>query len=262
MPGADEARQELMDSSLYLAGKINDAIENPKGALEGAKRGFHDWRATIDPSATPQAATASGEFLRQFPIGLNQGELGFDVLSTLYGGAELKPLRLLRAARASTAAERAALRASKLGPWSPTAADYMARGVPEGMANYFAELYPMKGMGSHLWGRNKRLPEVLGGRKLPSAIVESPFNVLKPRDWTRGELYERHVNVDGQYSGGKVPARHGGGGWSGNKLGWERYGPLRSFWYGAPGPLKAAIITPVAAGAGAAVEYFDDEDER
>lgn len=146
-PAAALARDELMAESLAIGQKFSDAIDDPKAAIEGVKRGLHDWRATIDPTATPKAATATGEIRRQFPIGLNEGELAGDVLSLFYGGAELKPLRLARLARASTAAERAALRASKLGPWSPTAAHYMAKGIPPGLAEQFAT--PYEGWGHH-----------------------------------------------------------------------------------------------------------------
>lgn len=263
LPTAKDARRQARSDVTAIGQKVSEVWDDPRGAVEDAKQGFMNWREGIDPTATPKADTATGEWARRFPMGLNQGEFVFDVGTSVFGGAAVKTLRAPRLARGLSNGRRAARRPNTPRPGAPTAADYRARGVPEGMAEYFAEPYPMTGMGSHLWGRNRKLPKALGGGTLPRAIVESPFNVLKPRDWTRGEMYERHVNVDGGYYGGKVPARHGGGGWNGDDLGWERYGPLRSFWYGAPGPLKAAIITPVTAGAGAAVDYFyGQEDER
>jgi hypothetical protein len=75
-------------------------------------------------------------------------------------------------------------------------------------------------------------------------------------------MHELHFKVDPSFRGGKIPAEFGGGTWSGKDLGWTRYGRLGRYWYGAPAPLKAAVGTPIALGAGAAVDGFDDEDER
>lgn len=96
---------------------------------------------------------------------------------------------------------------------------------------------------------------------MPRPILESRFNVLKPRGLTTGEMHELHYNVDPKFGGGKIRAEFGGGRWSGKDLGWERYGRARRLWYGAPGPLKAAVWTPIAIGTGAAVDYSDREED-
>ena len=88
---------------------------------------------------------------------------------------------------------------------------------------------------------------------MPRAISDSPFFLLKPRDVSTGDFYQRHFQVDPQYGGGKIPAEFGGGRWSGKKLGWEKYGRLGRIWHGSPAPLKAAAGAGVV-GAGAAVD--------
>ena len=103
---------------------------------------------------------------------------------------------------------------------------------------------------------------MLGGGNMPRVILESPFNVLKPRGLTTGEMQELHFRVDPKFNGGKIRAEFGGGTWSGADLGWEKYGRPGRVWYGAPGPLKAAVGTPLAIGAGAAVDYFDGEEDE
>lgn len=73
-----------------------------------------------------------------------------------------------------------------------------------------------------------------------------------------GDMLETHVKVDPQYRGGRIPAEFGGGTWSGDALGWEKYDQLGQIWYGAPAPLKATAGGSVVA-AGALVDQLDDE---
>ncbi len=173
---------------------------------------------------------------------MNQGELIFDGASLVAGGPALKAVTGL----------------GKLGK-ATTAAEYMARGVPANLAEYFAT--PYKGMGSHYVPRRTKLPAALGGAPLPSWILDSPFFLLKPKGMTRGDFYELHFKVDPKYRGGRVPREFGGGGWSGAKLGWEKYGQAGRLWHGAPGLLKTTVGGGVV-GAGAMVDQLDSEGEH
>lgn len=131
---------------------------------------------------------------------------------------------------------------------------------PPGTAAYFAT--PYTGRGHHTVGRRSRFPAILGGGPVPPVIVESAILRLNPRDTTFGDFYELHYGVDGFYSGGKVPRRFGGGGWSGEKLGWRKFDPLERIWYGTTPTMKAAAGAGVA-GAGALVdEAWDEEQAR
>ena len=71
---------------------------------------------------------------------------------------------------------------------------------------------------------------------------------------TNGEAMVTHYLTDDRYHGGPLPEDLPGRGWSGRAQGWERYGPLGRFWYGAPTPLKWL-------GAGAAVGLGATADE-
>ena len=156
----------------------------------------------------------------------------------LYGGGEAKGLIEL-----GKASERVG------------AAKYLAQGYPAGLSDYFAT--PYKGMGHHYLPQRTKLPPWLGGGPVPPAISDSPFFLLKPRDVSTGDFYQRHFQVDPQYGGGKVPNKFGGGGWRGDALGWQKYDRLGRLWYGSPAPLKAVAGTAVV-GAGAAVDQVWD----
>jgi hypothetical protein len=212
---------------------IDRVGKDPKVVMNDLRRQVHEANARLNPGATKPADTFAGELRRNFGIGLNRGEVLFDVGSLLVGGAELKGMAELgllgRGGRASK---------------------YVARGYPPRIAEDFAKPYPHKGMGAHYYGRAEPLPKLLGGGPLPKWILDSPFNVIKPRGVDKGALYERHYKTDLQYHGGPLP---GGGGWSGRKLGWRKYGPVGRAYYGAPGPLKSALAGGLA-GVGAVVD--------
>jgi hypothetical protein len=156
----------------------------------------------------------------------------------LYGGAEAKGLAELGALSKDAAA-----------------AKYMARGYPKGLSEYFAT--PYEGMGHHFLPRRMELPAWLGGGPVPPIISDSPFFLLKPSNMTKGDFFERHFQVDPSYHGGNIPAKFGGGGWSGHDLGWQKHDRLGRLWYGSPAPLKA-VAGAGAVGAGAAVDQVWD----
>jgi hypothetical protein len=196
--------------------------------------GLRKFQIKVDPGASSPASTLAGEAIRNFHIGLNQGEAAFDAGSLLYGGAEAKGL-----AELGRASEEAA------------AAKYLARGYPKELSDYFAT--PYDGQGHHSLPKRTKLPAWLGGGPVSPIVSDSPFFLLKPSNMTKGDFFERHFQVDPHYGGGKIPKEFGGGRWSGKELGWQKYDQLGRFWYGSPAPLKV-VAGAGAVGAGAAVD--------
>lgn len=242
-PRGEAAWDQVFSAGKGVADYASKAFSEPKTVADDLGEGLGRLSARTDPRATPVAKTFGGEVRRNFDIGLNQGELAADVGLSLYGGGAAKNLLISR--RLSEAEK---------------AAEYVARGYPPGTAAYFATSYT--GRGHHTVGRRSRFPAILGGGPVPPVIVESAILRLKPRDTTFGDFYELHYGVDGFYSGGKVPRRFGGGGWSGEKLGWRKFDPLERIWYGTTPTMEAAAGAGVA-GAGALVdEAWEEEQAR
>lgn len=127
-------------------------------------------------------------------------------------------------------------------------AKFLEQGFNPTQADYLAA--PYEGMGHHFVPRRSGLP---------SFISDSPFNVLKPRDISRGDFYELHYKVDPHFNGTGLPPRFGGGSWSGKSLGLEKYGPVGRLWYGSPTPLKLTAGA-AAAGAGAGAYEYNEND--
>jgi hypothetical protein len=58
----------------------------------------------------------------------------------------------------------------------------------------------------------------------------------------RGQFYRQHFGLDDFYHGGRIGADFGGGGWSGQKLGWTKYNPAERIWYGMPDATKTVVV--------------------
>ena len=149
---------------------------------------------------------------------------------------------------------------------APTAETYIARGYDEDLAANFAQPY-VRGMGHHFIPRDFVLPDRVMGVPLPRQLVgqplprwysESEFNVLKPRGLTKGEMAELHYRVDPRYHGnGRGKTR-----WSGEDLGWEKYGLAGRLWHGSPGPLKDAVWMAGALPTSLAHHLAQEDDEE
>ncbi|WP_421932636.1 hypothetical protein [Phenylobacterium sp.] len=251
-PPGEAAWNHVLDAGGRAVDYVRTGISNPRSVAGDAAAAYRQARINLDPSATPKADTIGGEWKRGYEIGKNQGELAFDVGSTLYGGAVLKEL-------------------AGLGYMSKEAqiAKRLKQGFDPIQAEYLAE--PYEGMGHHNVARAYKFPEKIGplprpktivGQEPPEWFIESPFNVLEPRSISRGDFYELHYKVDPRFYGARMPKFERTGGWRGSKLGLEEYDGLERAWYGAPAPLKAAVGS---AGIGAgAVTYdgFDAENRR
>jgi hypothetical protein len=238
-PRGEAAWDRVFQTADGLVTGVGNAIAHPQSAINDAQSGLERQNVHLNPQASPPADTFMGEMRRQADLGLNQGELLFDVGSLLYGGAEAKGLTRLAKAGEAQGAEK-----------------WLARGVSPGLADYFAT--PYTGIGHHYLPRRSKLPPWLGGGPVPPVISDSPFFLLRPGGISTGDMLELHFKVDPKYRGGSIPAEFGGGSWSGDALGWEKYDQLGRLWYGAPAPLKAAAGSGVV-GAGALVDQIDGE---
>jgi len=65
---------------------VVEGAKDPRIFVEDARSFGHQMRLDLDPSATPVAPTLKGEIQRRLDIGMNQGELAFDVGSLAFGG--------------------------------------------------------------------------------------------------------------------------------------------------------------------------------
>jgi hypothetical protein len=234
------ALDDVFRAGKNLVDYTRNAISNPTDVANDVAGDLRRFRVKVDPTASRPADTLWGEAARNFNVGLNGGEALFDLASLLGGAAEVKAL-------------------AKLGKVAKVAgpAKYVARGYPGRVANYFAE--PYDGLGHHFVPRRTKLPAFMGGGPVPSVISDSPFFLLKPRNMSKGDFFERHFQVDPHYYGGKIRADFGGGGWSGRKLGWEKRGLPGRIWYGSPLPLKAVAGAGMF-GAGGVVDQIWNED--
>jgi hypothetical protein len=241
-PRGEAAWDKVFQGADGLIRSAGTAIAHPQSAIDAARTGLNHLNVRLDPEAQPPANTFAGEMRRQASLGLNQGEFLFDAGSLAYGGAEAKGLSALGKAAEAGGAEK-----------------WLARGVPQGLADYFAT--PYTGGGHHYLPQRTRLPPALGGGPVPSFISDSPFFLLKPEGISTGDMYELHYRVDPKYGGGKIPADFGGGRWSGDELGWEKYDQLGRLWHGAPVPLKALAGSGVV-GAGALVDQIGNNEQN
>lgn len=186
-------------------------------------------------------ATIGEEFLRGYELGKNQGELAFDVGSTVVGGGmAAKGLRTLGVGVKAAKAEK-----------------YLAQGFSRRDAEYLAQPYASrKRMGNHVfprkgvmqyarepwvtdrpWLKNafENLPQGVKDFRLPEIILDSPFNVIKPRGISLGDMYELHARIDPKFYG--TGLGRGMKTWSARKLGIRPYGIGGRLWHGTPGPI-------------------------
>jgi hypothetical protein len=225
------AQAQLVKAERAAADYIRRGVRDPKIFERDARSAIHKADVDLNPGASPKAKTFAGEVRRNFNIGQNQGELAFNVASTVRGGPIVDSLAGLARVEKGV-----------------TAAKLVAAGYDPRLEAHFAK--PYKGMGHHFWPR--RL-------KLWKWLRDSPLAVYKPRGLTLGQFLERHYNIDPKYSGGPIPLKLGGGGWSGEKLGWEKYNLPGRLLYGSPPALKSAVLGGVV-GAGLVDQRSSSEE--
>jgi hypothetical protein len=200
------------------------AVADPQIVKRDALGALQQANIDLNPYATPMADNVVDEFGRNFNVGMNQGELGFNVGTLAFGGAPREGLAAL----------------SAIGK-AKGVAKYLEQGFTPAQAARLAE--PYRGMGHHYYPRRDPLPPILGGGPVPKFISDSPFNVLKPRGMDTGEFYELHYKVDPHFKSANFGRDAGGGVWKGKDLGLKKYGTLGNVWYGAPHALRQVIGT-------------------
>ena len=226
--GRDEALSEAKAATHNTLQYGRSVLANPSRlANDVAAQGTAAMHSLI-PFTTPMADTVLGEMNHEFGIGKNAGEALTNVAG-LAGGLELA--EGLNAIRGFEAAQPARI------------AKGMAQGLDESTATYLSK--PYRGQGDHvLIPRAQdhilgfKAPSWFKNVPIPDWIMDSPLNVSQPRGMSQGDFYEYHYGVDPRYFGGKLPRDlNSGKGWSGKRLGLERYrGPGRiwartpSFW--------------------------------
>ena len=233
-PPGESASAQLAGAVSRGVDYVKDGVADPSRVVRDVQNKAHQMRVDLDPGATAIAPTVEEEVRRRLNIGMNQGELAFDVGSFVVGGPIAKSVEGLGAAS----------KASRAGK-------YIAQGLRPAKAAYLAEPYPTSGMGHHFG------PRRIG---LPSSYSDSVFNVLKPKGITRGDMYELHFEVDPSFNHARLPARVGGGSWNGRALGLEKYGLAGRLWHGSPAPLKARVGGLGASVGGVVHDVTDEED--
>lgn len=233
-PPGQSAAEQLAGAAWRGVGYVRKGVADPQIVVRDIRGKAHQMRLDLDPTATPAAPTVSEEVRRRLSIGMNQGELAFDVGSFAVGGPLAKSVKGLGAVSKASTAEK-----------------YLAQGFTPARAAHLAEPYPKYGMGHHFGPRRMGLPR---------SYSESVFNRLKPEGITRGDMYELHYVVDPEFHGTGFPARVGGGRWSGADLGLEKHGLVGRLWHGSPAPLKARV-GGLGAAAGTAMYTAEDEGD-
>jgi hypothetical protein len=238
-PG-QSAVEQLYGAGEAAVGYVNRARKNPGIVADDIRKGAHQLRVDLDPTATATAPTAAGEARRMLDIGMNQGELAWNVGSAVAGAPEINAL-------------------AKLGSASKAigAAKYLEQGFSPKAAAYLAE--PYEGMGHHYFPR-KPWKDKFGEGAISQYFMDHPLNVSKPRGLSRGDFYEHHFAIDPNFYGAGLRRSFGGESWSGKKLGLKEHGPVGRIVFGAPDALKSTI-GGVAGGAGGLGHDLQHEED-
>ena len=229
-PPGEAAWDHVIGAGDRFVGYAKKAISNPAAVGKDIRNTFQRANVDLNPYATPMADTFPGELRRNFHIGANQGEAAFDLGSLFVGGEFAKGLALTHAVEAADAAKYAEL------GLNPKVIDYLD--IPyEGMGHHsiaprrFTFQKPVDGL---------TLPRWIPNEPLPKTVSDSAFNVSKPDGITRGQMYAYHYRVDPKFHGGRLPDGSGGG-WSGKKLGLQKYGLAERLWFGAPDAFRDPV---------------------
>ena len=233
-PHGESALDQVIGAGTGAIDYTKRAMGDPTIIKRDALDALHQANVDLNPFATPMAATIPEEALRNFKIGMNQGELAFN-LGTLAYGAPADGLAALNSIGKVKGV------AKYMVHFNPAQAERLAK--------------PYTGIGHHNIQRHAMPATILGSKDLADWFVDSPFNVLKPPGMDTGDFYKRHSELDRFYYGSGFGPKIGGS-WSSKRLGVKKFGPLQRIWYAPPDALRQLI-----AGTGAASAYHDALNE-
>ncbi|THD62420.1 hypothetical protein [Phenylobacterium sp.] len=239
----NEASAAAHDALQYGRSAIVDPSRLAKDAISEGAAAIH----SLNPFTAPQTDTALGEFGHELGVGANWGE----TLTNIAGAFAAPEV----AAGVDAARTFAATRDANI-------AEMMGRGMDEPTATYLSK--PYKGQGEH--AVIPQAQDRILGFKTPwlkdvtisDWIMNSPLNVSKPRGMSQGDFYEYHFGVDPRFYGARLPqGLNGGKGWSGKRLGLERYSGPQQVWVRTPGIYKD---TAFGVGSGEALGLLPQDD--
>lgn len=246
-PKGQSAHEQLRRGVGQIADDAANAVRHPGRAVADVKAAARKANISLNPAVSLQAPTFAGELKRNFDIGVNQGDAGFQVGSMLVpAGAVAKVARVGTLPRVAQEAK------------------YLAQGFSPERAARLAS--PYKGMGHHFYPRSGapetylgfKTPDVLQNFKLPREVSDSVFNVLKPRGISYGDMYALHFKVDPNFKTARLPGK--GPAWNGKALGLKKYDALGRLWHGSPAPLHGTVGSLLSVGSG--VGHLPDEKSR
>jgi|GEM_PF-1962479 len=230
-----------------IADYASSRTAEPALLLDDGRRYGEQLNRDLNPAATPIEGSFGDEMRRRLNIGMNQGEAAMNVATAILPVAgELKG-----AAELGRFAEAGSAKYLKMGA-SPELADYFAT-LDDGVGHH--SIFPQRATNVAQIPIVKRAAErlkaedvvnnTLGRISISKKILDSPFNVVKPRV-ERGLWYRRHYGLDRYYGGGNVKGEFGGGRWRGKDLGWTKYGAAKRLWYGTPALTKGVLLSGIA----------------
>ena len=228
-----EAQTATHNALQYGRSVLADPSRLASDAVYGAKAA----NRSLNPFATPIPGTASGAFNHELGIGANGGE----TLANIVGAFATPEF----AGGVNAARTFAATREANI-------SEMTRKGVEEQTAGYLSKRYD--GQGDHVL-IPRRQDSIVGIKTpwlkkvpIPDWIMDSPLNVSKPRGMSQGDFYEYHYGVDPRFYGARLPRDlNGGKGWSGNRLGLDRFDGPERIWKRMPSAWKD-YYTGVASG--------------
>lgn len=179
---------------------------------------------SLVPFTTPMADSAWGEMKHEFGTGMNAGETAANVAGLVAAPEVFEGLNAVRTFDATREAN---------------AAKFMAQGFDEPTARYLSKPYAGQAEHAVIPQRQDSIAGVpipgLRNVPIPDWIMDSPLNVSRPRGMSQGDFYEYHFGVDPHFYGAGLPrSLNGGKGWSGKRLGMERYSGAGRMWARTP----------------------------
>jgi hypothetical protein len=96
-----------------------------------------------------------------------------------------------------------------------------------------------------------KVPESIRSKyKPPVALRNSGIFILKPNNINKGDMYELHYKVDGDFHGTSIKRGAAPEVWSGKALGFHKHNLPGMLWYGTTPALKGILSSVELGGLG------------